>query len=562
MKICKKIFIASLLIIANIVCTNAQEAKFNWINSKLENMSLRQQIAQLFVIACFPERGDEYMEKVTNAVRDEQIGGIIWGECRPSLCIETLNKLQSQVQIPLLMTIDAEWGVSMRLDSVIRFPRQLTLGAIQDNSLIYAFGSEVARECREIGVHFNFAPVVDVNNNPNNPVINMRSFGENKYKVTEKAYQYMKGMQDGGILTCIKHFPGHGDTDKDSHKELPTILHDKQRLDDIELYPFRELIKRGADGVMTAHLLVPALCSQQNVPSSQSKEICTDLLQNELGFKGLVVTDGLEMKGAMYNCDTSQVALRSLMAGNDILEIPIDLKKSIDEIEKAVQNGEISESYIQEKCKKILAAKYDLGLHNGFVPINSHTILEKLNTPQAQELRYKLSERSITLLSNKNNVLPINSKKIKYLEIGNGKTFKTNLQAHCMIDTLSLKAHYTQENVDSLKTNLLGGETIIIGYHNIPRGRSYINFNIDSLVIDFVSDLTQTKNVVLVFFGNPYSVAKFKNLERFAAIVVAYDNSEEAQICSAKAIFGKQKFYGKLPVSINEIFKEDFGITD
>ena len=560
MKIFKIMLMASAFV-TNIMCANAQESKQTWVNSKLEQMSLRQQIAQLFIISCYPMRGEQYIEEITAIVRDEQIGGLIWGECHPSLCMKTLNSLQSQVEIPLLVVIDAEWGVSMRLDSVIRFPQQLTLGAIQDNSLIYDFGAEVARQCREMGVHINLAPVVDVNNNPNNPVINMRSFGENKYKVTEKAYQYMKGMQDGGIGTCLKHFPGHGDTDKDSHTELPSILHDRQRLDDIELYPFRELITRGADGVMTAHLQIPALCSEPDIPSSQSKEICTDLLQNELGFKGLILTDALEMQGALYNRDTSKVALYSLIAGNDILEVPIDMKKSIDEIEKAVQRGEVSASYIQEKCKKVLEAKYDFGLHNGFVPIDPYTILEKLNTVNAKELRYKLSEHSITLLSN-NNVLPLNSEKITYVEIGHGKAFKTNLYEYCVPDTLSLKGNITQENIDSLKTNLLDAETVIISYNSILRGRSYVNFGIDSLIIDFVDELSQNKNVVLVFFGNPYALAKFKNLERFAAIIAAYDNSEEAQICSAKALFGRQKFYGKLPVSINKKFKEDWGIIE
>ncbi|MDR3287484.1 MAG: glycoside hydrolase family 3 C-terminal domain-containing protein [Prevotellaceae bacterium] len=555
-----KIMLFASVFLASLVCASAQQTKRQWVDSKIKTMTLRQQIAQLFVISCYPERGDEYLNKISDIISNEQVGGIIWGECSPTMCINTLNRFQSLVNIPLLVTIDAEWGVAMRLDSVVKFPQQLTLGAIQDNNLIYDFGVEVARQCREIGVHFNFAPVVDVNNNPNNPVINMRSFGENKYKVTEKAYSYMKGMQDGGILTSLKHFPGHGDTDKDSHKELPSILHDKKHINDTELYPFKELIKRGATGVMTAHLRIPALSSEKDVPASQSKEICTDLLQKKLKFKGLVVTDALEMKGALYNRDTSKVAMYSLIAGNDILEIPINIKKSIDEIEKAVKNGEISEKYIIKKCKKILAAKYDLGLHKGFEPINSHGILEKLNTQQAKTLRYKLAEASLTLLSNKN-ILPLNStKKITYIEIGNGKTFKNQIKEYCAVDTLSIKSKATTENIDSLAAKLSDAQTIIIGYHNSPSRRSYTNFGIDSLIIDFIDNLTTDKNVVLVFFGNPYAISNFKNPEKTAAIVVAYDNSDEAQICSAKAIFGKQKFAGKLPVTINNIYKEDFSV--
>jgi beta-glucosidase-like glycosyl hydrolase len=551
--------ILSSLFVACAVCTNAQESKRQWINAQIKSMTLRQQIAQLFVVACYPERGEKHVGEISDIICSEQIGGIIWGECSPTIYAETLNRFQSLVNIPLLVTMDAEWGVAMRLDSVIKFPQQLTLGAIQDNSLIYQFGQEVAEQCRKTGVHFNFAPVVDINNNPNNPVINMRSFGENKYKVTEKSYAYMKGMHDGGILTCLKHFPGHGDTDKDSHKELPTIMHDRKHINDTELYPFRELIKRGATGVMTAHLRIPALY-KNDIPASQSKEICTNLLQKKMKFKGLVVSDALEMKGALYNCDTSKVALYSLIAGNNILEIPVNVRKSIDEIEKAVKSGKISKRHIKKNCKKILAAKYDSGLHKGFNPINPQGILEKLNTEQAKALRFKLAEASLTLLSNKN-ILPLNSTKIKYVEIGNGNAFKNRLKQYCEIDTIVLKPESGRENIDSVVSNLSDAQTIIIGYHN-THSRPYTNFGTDTLTVDFIDNLAINKNVILIFFGNPYAIAKFKNHEKFAAIIVAYDNSDEAQTCSAKAICGKQKFLGKLPVSINEQYKEDFGIID
>ena len=387
----------------------------------------------------------------------------------------------------------------------------------------------------------------------------MRSFGENKYKVTEKAYAYMKGMQDEGILTSLKHFPGHGDTDKDSHAELPVISHNKERINDVELYPFRELIKRGATGVMTAHLFIPALSSEK-VPASQSKEICTDLLQKKLKFKGLIITDGLEMKGAIFNRDTAKVALYSLIAGNEILEIPVNVKKSIDEIEKAVINGEVSKKTIQKKCKKILGTKYDLGLYKGFTPINPNGILDILNTGHTKALRMKLAETSLTLLSN-DNVLPLSSEKIKYVEIGQGVAFKNQLKEYCAIDTFKVDVNYTKESLDSLVADLQDAGTIVVGYHNNPRGkRSFANLEIDPLITDFIENLAKGNRVILMFFGNPYTIANFKNPDGFAALVAAYDNSNEAQISSAKAIFGKQNFFGKLPVTINEIYKEDFGL--
>ena len=553
-----KLFLMVLAIAAGTVDVQAQGSKKQWIKSSIKSMTIREQIAQLFVIVCHPRQGEAHISKVLETIQAEQVGGLIWGECKPTDYIHLLNQFQAQVRIPMMVTMDAEWGISMRIDSVVRFPQQLTLGAIEDNSLIYDFGVEVARQCTEIGVHFNFAPVVDINSNPKNPVIGMRSFGENKYKVTEKAYVYMKGMHDMGILTCIKHFPGHGDTDRDSHQELPVISHNKERLNDVELYPFRELIKRGAKGVMTAHLLVPALSSDNN-PTSQSKDICTDLLQKKLKFKGLVVTDGLEMRGAVHGRDTSKVALYALMAGNDILEIPVDVKKSIDEIEKAVKNKTISKKYVQKKCKKILAAKYDLGLHKGFTPIDPAGIADRLNTKHTQSLRMKLSQASITLLSN-NNVLPVRSPKVAYVEIGQGDAFKAQMEEFGVTEWLSIPPNQSRETLDSLSTKLTGAEVVVVGCHNVPRGRLAASYGVDSPVIDFVDQIGRDHKVVLVFFGNPYSLSNFTDLERFSSVVVAYDNSTEAQIASAKALFGKQGFYGKLPVTINEKYTEDFGL--
>ena len=558
MKLIKIMLIASLLALGA-SCSNEQASRRKWVNDQLNSMTLREQVAQLFVVALHPRQGEAHINKVLAELHDEQIGGIIWGQTTPTEYVHLLNKMQAQVRIPLLVTIDAEWGVAMRLDSVIRFPQQLTLGAIQDNSLIYEFGLEVARQCHELGIHVNFAPVVDVNNNPNNPIINMRSFGENKFKVTEKAYAYMRGMQDGGIITTLKHFPGHGDTDRDSHDELPVILHDKQRINEIELYPFRELIKRGATGVMTAHLLIPALC-QENIPSSQSKRIVTDLLQRDLGFRGLIVTDALEMKGALYNRDQDRVALYSLIAGNHILEIPIDVRASIDVIVNAVENGEVSRKLIRKRAKKVLEAKYDLGLHKGFEPINPDGILGRLNTPQAHDLRMRLAEASLTLLAN-GDMLPLqNSQTITHVQIGQGDTFKKQLQERANIELFTVDTDYTPENLDLITENIRAGETIIVTYHNNPRRQTFANFDIDDSMIDFIENLAKNNNVILVFFGNPYALANFNNLDLFSGLIAAYDNSDEAQTSSARAMFGERNFLGKLPITISPKFSEDFGL--
>jgi len=558
MKLIKIMLIASLLALGA-SCANEKASRQKWVNDQLNSMTLREQVAQLFVVALHPRQGEAHINRVLAELYDEQIGGVIWGQVPPTEYVHLLNRMQAQVRIPLLVTIDAEWGVAMRLDSVIRFPQQLTLGAIQDNDLIYEFGLEVARQCRELGIHVNFAPVVDVNNNPNNPIINMRSFGENKYKVTEKAYAYMRGMQDGGIITTLKHFPGHGDTDRDSHDELPVILHNKQRIHEIELHPFRELIKRGATGVMTAHLLIPALC-QENIPSSQSKRIVTDLLQRDLGFRGLIVTDALEMKGALYNRDQDRVALYSLIAGNHVLEIPIDVRASIDVIVNAVENGEVSRKLIRKRAKKILETKYDLGLHRGFEPINPDGILERLNTPEAHDLRIRLAEASLTLLSN-DDMLPLNnSQTITHVQIGQGDAFKNQLGQRANVELFSVNTDYTSENLDLITANIRAGETVIVTYHNNPRRQTFANFDIDDSMIDFIENLAKNNNVILVFFGNPYALANFNNLELFSGMIAAYDNSDEAQTSSTRAMFGERNFLGKLPITISPKFREDFGL--
>ena len=546
---------------ASTVCAEAQRSKQQWVKSSMKSMSLREQIAQLFVIACRPQQGEEHVNRVMEIISREQLGGILWSLSAPTQYVHLWNRSQSLVRIPLMVSMDAEWGVSMRLDSVIRFPQHLTLGAIVDDGLIYDFGVEVARQCKEIGVHMNYAPVVDINNNPKNPVINMRSFGENKYKVTEKGYAYMKGMHDGGILTTLKHFPGHGDTDRDSHDELPMISHDIDHLNDIELYPFRELIKRGATGVMTAHLLIPAL-APGGIPTSQSKEVCTDLLQKKMKFKGLIVTDGLEMKGAYAHGDTNKVALYALMAGSDILEVPVNMKKSIDEIEQAVKSGVVSKRFIEKKCKKVLAAKYDLGLHKGFTPIDPVGIVKRLNTEHAQALRHKLSEASITLLSNKE-VLPLSPATTHYIEIGEGGACKEVFESNGVETLFSTNVSASKERFDLLAAELgaVGtGRTIVVGCHDVPRGRLGLDYGVGSQMVDFLDEIAKTHRVVLVFFGNPYALANFKDLERFSAVVVAYDNSNESQIAAANALLGKQRFLGRLPVTINERFREDFGL--
>ena len=561
MKQIKFLLMATLAAVGVSSCGVRETERDRWINYQMEQMTLRQQIAQLFVVHVT----EGSLQRRLAEVHDEQLGGIIVGRVTPTGGINVINELQSQVRIPLLVTMDAEWGISMRVDSVIRFPQQLKLGAIQDLNLIYQMGLEMARQCRLFGVHMNFAPVVDVNNNPNNPIISMRSFGEDPHKVTERAYQIMRGMHDGGILTSLKHFPGHGDTDLDSHHTLPVIAHDRARLDEIELFPFRELVRRGATGVMTAHLLVPALCDA-DIVVSQSRAVVHDLLVEEMGFQGLIVTDALNMVGALVGLeDPNRAGLYSLIAGNHILEMPICARSSITIIEEAVENGEIELELVHNAVRKILGAKFDLGLNKGFEPINPNGILARLNTPAAYDLRMRLSEAAITLLANRDDMLPLYHaavQNVRHVEIGQGNAFRYEIQEISGIETVSIMSDFTQAQFNAAARNLRNAETVIVSYHRTPGRRySFATSPVNENVVDFVQTLAQNHNVILVFFGNPYDIAAFTQPELFYSVIAAYDNSAEAQISSAKAIFGQLPFLGRLPITINELFVEDHGIT-
>ena len=337
------------------------QAQKHWVDSVYQSLTFEQKIGQLFIVRA-NQAGKDYDANIVKYIKDFNIGGVTFFKNDALKQIEQTNKWQAIAQTPLFISMDAEWGVAMRMNEVIKFPYQMTLGAIQNDSLIYAMGLEVARQCERVGIQMNFAPVVDININPANPVINSRSFGENKNKVGKKGLMYMKGLQDGRIIATAKHFPGHGDTDTDSHQSLPVINHSKKRMDSIELSPFKELIKHDLDGVMIAHLYIPAYENAKNTASTLSNNVVTGLLKDELGFGGLIVTDALDMSGVTKYFKPGIIEQKALEAGNDILLLPQDVPKAIRKIKKAVEKGEITEERIAESCKKILAYKYKAGL--------------------------------------------------------------------------------------------------------------------------------------------------------------------------------------------------------
>lgn len=534
-----------------------------WADSVLKSMNDDQKIGQLFMVAAYSNRDSIHFKEISKLITNYHIGGLCFFQGGPQRQAQQTNLYQAKAKVPLLISIDGEWGLSMRLDSVVKYPKQMALGAIADNQLIYDFAKETARQCRRIGVQLNFAPVLDVNNNPKNPVINDRSFGEDKYRVAAKGIEYMRGMQDNGVMANGKHFPGHGNTDKDSHLSLPTLNRTKIQLDSTELYPFRELFSRGLGSVMVGHLFVPSIDSTKNIASSISKPIVTDLLKNELGFKGLVFTDALNMKGVSSFFVPGEVDARALIAGNDMLLFTENVPNAFIEIKKSIADSLISIQEIEQRVYKILIAKYSVGL-NKYQASSLNGIYEDLNSNEAKLISMKLYENAMTLLANKNNLIPfkeLENKSIAAISIGAdlNNEFLNMCKNYADVTTYSLKKDASLNDFDFLGKNLDQFNTVIIGIHDMSRNESK-NFSISKQTKDFLANISQHSNLVVVVFGNAYSLRNFENL---APILLAYEDNDYTRSLAAQALFGGIQIKGSLPVTASEIFKGGDGyVTD
>ena len=532
-----------------------------WVDSVITSLTPDERIAQLIMVAAYSNRGKDHKEQLLELIRQQKVGGLIFFQGDPESQVRLMNDFQAASKVPLLGAIDAEWGLGMRLDNTLSYPFQMALGAIQEDELIYQMGKEIARQIKRSGLHSNFAPVVDVNNNPNNPVINYRSFGEDKYNVAEKGIAYMQGMQEAQVLATAKHFPGHGDTDTDSHYALPVINHTKERLYDIELYPFRELIAAGAGGIMVAHLNIPALDSA-GVPSTLSKPIISDLLKDEMGFKGLVVTDAMNMKGVTAGNEPGIVDKDAILAGNDLLEFTEDVPRAIAEIKKAIEQGLISQKEIDKRVRKILAVKQWVGLNN-YQPIPTKKIYEDLNTPEAKLLNRKLVAASLTVLKNENNILPVvelKDKKIASVSIGEKSItpFQKELGLYTKVGHFNLARDAGTTEIEALKKKLEAYDLIIAGVHDsskYPRN----TFKFSSEVTHFISEIAEGENI-LAYFKNPYSLNKIEGIEEVDGLVIAYQDSKNSQELAAQLIFGGIGANGKLPVSVGDKFQSGEGL--
>jgi beta-N-acetylhexosaminidase len=536
-----------------------------WVDSVYKSMTLDEQIGQLIMINVYSHKYDDlqYVHSVTNLIKTYKVSGLCFFQGGPVRQAILTNHWQSVSKIPMFVAIDGEWGLAMRLDSTEEFPKAMTLGAIQDNKLIYSMGEEIAKQCKRIGININFAPVVDVNNNPMNPVIGYRSFGEDPKNVALKGIAYMKGMQENGIIATAKHFPGHGDTDADSHYSLPVIKSSYSRLDTVELLPFKELIKSNVEGVMVGHLFVPALDTANNLPSTVSEKIISGLLKNKLKFKGLVITDALGMQGAIGYTEPGKLEVQSLIAGVDILLMPQDVPNTIKQIKVAIEKGELSKKDIENKCKKILLSKKKNGL-NKYKALKIENIYTDLNSGKSKLVNRKLYENAITLLINNNNLLPLkNIDTLKLASVIIGDTsrnvFQARLNSYTKVDLYSISSSPSKEQLNKLLEKLAGYNLTIVSVHktnNSPKS----NYGVTSKVVDLINQIKANNKIILDIFANPYCLKSITNIQNIEALILSYQDKEIPQDVSAQLIFGGISAKGKLPVTASMMFPLNSGI--
>ncbi len=567
-------FIALLFCFSISIQLKAQDlfpnANQRWVDSVFKSMTTDEKIGQLMM-----PRGNYSYEydtaRLYKIVRDYHVGGFVFFRNRPTAQALLVNKLQAMSKVPLLVGMDLEWGLEMRLDSTVRFPYQMTLGAMQGNEqLLEEMGLQIAQQCKRMGVHINYAPVVDVNNNPNNPVINFRSFGENREKVTAKALAYMRGLQKGGIITSAKHFPGHGDTGVDSHSDLPVIPHNRERLDSLELYPYRELIKNGLQGVMVAHLSIPSLDTTKNLASTLSKNIVTDLLRKDLGFKGLVFTDAMDMQGAVKFFPEGTANVKAILAGNDILETFMDVPAAFNAIKKALEKGDISQADIDLRVKRILTAKAWAGLDK-YQPIEIKNLIADLNPKKSEVLNRTFAEETITLLKNDDNIIPLknlDTLKIASLNIGTPTfgskkptDFQKMLANYTSVQHFNLDETSSEEAIQAVRDSLKNYNLVLMAV-NGQSVRPAKNYSIQPKIQELVKEFANSSKTIVSLFSNAYTLAKFENLDKAKALITTYQESPQMHesVAVAELIFGAIRAKGKLPVGVNMTFRYNDGI--
>jgi len=520
-----------------------------YADSLYAKLSMDERIGQLYIVALYTNKDQNHISGVRKLVEQERIGGIILMQDDAEQEIALVNEFQKKSRVPMLFGMDAEWGLYQRIKTAHKFPWAMTLGAIQDNNLVYEMASKIAEDAKKMGIYWNFAPVVDVNTNPKNPIIGNRSFGSDVQNVIVKSLAYAQGLQDNGVLAAIKHFPGHGDTDVDSHLDLPVVKHSLERLNKIELAPFKALMDKKIGGAMIAHLYVPQLEKGKNIPASISYDIVTNLLKNKFRYEGLVITDALNMNAVAKKYPAGELDLRAFKAGNDVLLFSQDVPTGKKLIKEAIQKGEISEKRLEESVKKILKTKYLLGLQN-LRPLSSEGINNVLNNDSHAKISEKLYANALTLLKDEKQLFPLREKEVYYLplEEASHEVFLQELSKEIKVKKISFK------EILSIPENAV----VIIGLHK-DNSTAYKPYKVSWESKRLINQVKSRNKVILNVFGSPYALQDV-DISGISSVLVSYENNPLSMKATAEAYLGKQKINGRLPVVVNEQIKYGMGI--
>lgn len=554
-------FLLIFLFCGNIAQLNAQYLPKNissldvrkanqWVEKTYHSLSQDEKLGQLFIVALYTNKDQVHINSVRNSVLNNKIGGLILMQDDAAKEINLVNEFQQKSKIPLMIGMDAEWGLYQRIASAHKFPWAMTLGAIQDKNLITEMAAKIAEDCKRMGINWDFAPVVDVNTNPNNPIIGNRSFGSEVQNVINSALAYSNGLQDNNILAAIKHFPGHGDTDKDSHLDLPVVSHSLARLNEIEIAPFKALMDKGIGGVMVAHLYVPALEKTKGIPASISKDIISGILKEQLGYKGLIITDALNMGAVANKFKAGELDAMAFAAGNDIMLFSQDVATGKKLIQQAIDKGEISQTRVEESVKKILLTKYYLGL-NQYESRNPENINYDLNNASHSAIVQKMYANALTLIKDDKKMLPLNCKETYYyvpLEEAPYQIF---------LDQLNLNSTIVLKKSSEIST-IPANSKVIVGFHK-DNSTAYKPYKISNESKKVLSDLTKNQNVILNVFGSAYAL-KDVDISKVSTVLVTYENNDDSMIATAKAFCGQTKIWGKLPVLVNDDLKAGMGL--
>ncbi len=521
-----------------------------WVDKTYQSLSQDEKLGQLFIVALYTNKGEEFISQIRNIVTNDKIGGLILMQDDAGREINLVNEFQSKSKVPLMIGMDAEWGLYQRIAKAHKFPWAITLGAIQDKNLITEMSAKIAEDCKRMGINWDFAPVVDVNTNPGNPIIGNRSFGSDVNNVINSASAYANGLQNNGILAAIKHFPGHGDTSTDSHLDLPLVPHDMKRLESVELAPFKALMNKGIGGVMVAHLYVPAIETEKGIPASVSKKIITGVLKEKFGYKGLIITDALNMGAVANKFKAGELDAMAFKAGNDIMLFSQDVATGKKLIQQAIDKGQISQSRVEESVRKILLTKYFLGLDK-YNNVNPDNINGDLNNATHSAIVQKMYANALTLIKDDKKLLPLDSKATYYyvpLEEASYDAFLTQVNTGT---TVIVKK---SDEINTIPSN----SKVIVGFHK-DNSTAYKSYKISDASKKILADLSKNQNVILDVFGSPYALRDI-DISNISTVLVSYENNEDSMKATANGLLGQTKIWGRLPVLVNDNLKFGMGI--